>query len=99
MISKEVKVINRLGLHARPAIQFVQKANEFKCDITVVKGERKANAKSISQLIALKIRQNDPILIEVQGEDEGQAIDTLIPLLFSETSDSKNSDSTESADK
>ena len=99
MISKEVNVINRLGLHARPAIQFVQKANEFKCDIKIVKGERKANAKSISQLIALKVRLNDLIFIEAQGEDEGNAIDTLIPLLLSETSDLKNSDSTESAEK
>jgi phosphotransferase system HPr (HPr) family protein len=99
MISKEVNVINRLGLHARPAIQFVQKANEFKCDIKIVKGERKANAKSISQLIALKVRQNDCIFIEVQGEDEEEAIATLIPLLLSETSDLKNSDSTESAEK
>jgi phosphocarrier protein HPr len=99
MISKEVNVINRLGLHARPAIQFVQKANEFKCDIKIMKGERKANAKSISQLIALKVRQNDSILIEAQGEDEEEAIDTLIPLLLSETSDLKNSDSTESAEK
>jgi len=99
MISKGVNIINRLGLHVRPAIQFVQKANEFKCDITIVKGERKANAKSISQLIALKVRQNDSILIEVQGEDEEEAFDTLIPLLLWETLDSKNSDSTESAEK
>ena len=96
MISKEVKVLNRLGLHARPAIQFVQKANEFRCDIKIVKGERRANAKSISQLIALKVRQNDLISIEVQGEDEGEAIGTLTPLLLLETSDLKNSDSTES---
>jgi len=96
MISKEVKVLNRLGLHARPAIQFVQKANEFRCDIKIVKGERRANAKSISQLIALKVRQNDLISIEAQGEDEGEAIGTLTPLLLLETSDLKNSDSTES---
>jgi len=92
MISKKVKVINRLGLHARPAIQFVQKANEFKCDIKIVKGERRANAKSISQLIALKVRQNDVLFIEVQGEDEEKAINTLVSFLLSEATVLENSD-------
>ena len=99
MISREVNVMNRLGLHARPSIQFVQKANEFKCEIQIVKGERRAKAKSISQLLALKVRLNDLIFIEAQGEDEGNAIDTLLPLLLSETSDLKNSGSTDSAER
>ncbi len=94
MVSKEVKVLHRLGLHARSAIQFVQKANEFRCDIKIVKGQRRVNAKSISQLMGLKVRQNDLIFIEAQGEDEGEAIHTLTPLLSSETSDLRNSDST-----
>ncbi len=98
MVSKQVKVLHLLGLHARPAIQFVQKANEFRCDIRIVKGQRRANAKSISQLIGLKVRRDDLIVIEAQGEDEGEAVRTLTPLLLSETSDLKNSDSTGSSE-
>jgi phosphotransferase system HPr (HPr) family protein len=84
MIETEMRVINRLGLHARPAVQFVQKANEFPCDIVVVKGEKKANAKSISRLMNLKIRQNDLIRITAEGEGEKEALSALTHLLSSE---------------
>jgi phosphotransferase system HPr (HPr) family protein len=84
MAEREVRVVNRHGLHARPAIQFVQKANEFRCDITIIKGQKKANAKSISQLIALKVRQDDTVLVKTQGEGEEEAATVLTSLLSSE---------------
>lgn len=84
MIEREVKVVNPLGLHARPAIQFVQKANEFSCEITITKGEKQANAKSISHLMSIKIRQNDLIRIKAQGEGAEEALTALTLLLSSD---------------
>jgi phosphocarrier protein HPr len=84
MVSREFTVRTPLGLHARPAIQFVQKANELKCDIQVTKGEKKANARSISQVLALKVRQSDKIELRVHGENEGEILNDLVRLLSSE---------------
>ena len=83
MIQKEVMISNHLGLHARPAIQFVQKANEFHCDITLIKGNKTANAKSISQVLALKARQYDQIALRANGEGECHALNALLELLSS----------------
>lgn len=91
MLETELRVVHRLGLHARPAVRFVQKANEFKCDITITKGEKKANGKSISQLMNLKVRQNDLVRIKVQGDGEEEALVVLSGLLLSDDSLSEDS--------
>ncbi|MEM4720974.1 MAG: HPr family phosphocarrier protein [Candidatus Methanomethylicaceae archaeon] len=87
MILKQVKVVNPQGLHARPAIQFVQTANAFRSSITITKGERTGNAKSISQLMSLKVRKDDSILIQANGEDEEEAVNALVSMLSSEILD------------
>lgn len=84
MVEKEVRVWTRLGLHARPAILFVQKANEFACHIRIAKADKEANAKSISQLLSLKIRQNDQIQLRAYGEEEAEAVEALMQLLVQE---------------
>ena len=84
MVEKEVRILNRLGLHARPAILFVQKANEFPCEITIWKGEKQGNAKSISHLINLKIRQDDLIRLKARGDREEEALMALTRFLLSE---------------
>ena len=62
-------VQNTMGLHARPAAQFVKTANQFKSDIMVAKGDQTANAKSINQVLLLNVRQGDAIVITATGPD------------------------------
>lgn len=69
------------GLHARPAALLVQKANSFPCDISLVKGEKKVNAKSIMSILALGIESNEEIVVITQGEKEAEAMQTIGELL------------------
>ena len=83
MLSKDVVVKNQVGLHARPATFFIQKANNFKSSIWVSKDERKVNAKSLLGVLSLGIIKGTTITIYAEGEDEAEAIDTLIELISS----------------
>ena len=83
MFSKEVVVQNQVGLHARPATFFIQKANEFKSIVWVQKDERKVNAKSLLGVLSLGITKGTAIKIEADGSDEEAAVDTLADLIDS----------------
>ncbi len=83
MCVKEVLVQNQVGLHARPATFFIQKANEFKSSIWVEKDERKVNAKSLLGVLSLGILGNTEIRIIADGVDEKDAVDSLIKLVES----------------
>ena len=83
MISKEVTVLNQVGLHARPATFFIQKANEFKSGIWVVKDERKVNAKSLLGVLSLGITRGTEITLVADGADEEEAISELVKLVTS----------------
>lgn len=83
MVSKETTIINKTGLHARPASMFAQAAGKFKSNITIFKGDRKANAKSMLNILALSLSKDTVITISAEGEDEEQAVDALIKLLES----------------
>ena len=83
MISKEVTVLNQVGLHARPATFFIQKANEFKASIWVEKDERKVNAKSLLGVLSLGITKGTTINIIADGNDEEEAVVTLVNLIAS----------------
>ena len=74
---------NPTGLHARPAALLVKKAASFPCDITVVKGEKRANAKSLMSVLALGITANDGILVIASGEKEEEALASIGELLAS----------------
>lgn len=69
------------GLHARPAALLVQKANSFPCDISLVKGEKKVNAKSIMSILALGIESKEEIVVITQGEKEAEAMQAIGELL------------------
>ena len=81
MISKDVTIINRLGLHARAAAKFVQLASRFKCELQVAKDGRQVNGKSIMGVMMLSASQNTVIQILAEGEDESQAIDEIEALI------------------
>ena len=81
MYVKEVTVENQVGLHARPATFFIQKANEFKSSIWVEKEERRVNAKSLLGVLSLGIVGGTTIRIIADGADEQAAVDGLIKLV------------------
>ena len=84
MIAKEVVIKNQVGLHARPATFFIQKANEFKSSIWVEKEERRVNAKSLLGVLSLGIVKGTTINIIADGADEDAAIETLSELIDSD---------------
>lgn len=87
MYSKDVMVQNQVGLHARPATFFIQKANEFKSSIWIEKEERRVNAKSLLGILSLGIVGGTAIRIIADGADEQVAVDSLVELVESGFSD------------
>ena len=83
MFVKDVVVQNQVGLHARPATFFIQKANEFKASIWVEKEERRVNAKSLLGVLSLGIVGNTAIRIMADGADEEAAALALVKLVES----------------
>jgi phosphocarrier protein len=83
MISREVTITNTIGLHARPATFFIQKANAFKCTVWVEKEDRKVNAKSLLGVLSLGIAQGMSIKLIADGQDEAEALDGLEALINS----------------
>ena len=77
MCMKDVEVKNQVGLHARPATFFIQKANEYKSSIWVEKEERRVNAKSLLGILSLGIVGGAKIRIIADGSDEQLAVDGL----------------------
>lgn len=82
-VKKDVLVQNQVGLHARPATFFIQKANEFKSSIWVEKDERRVNAKSLLGVLSLGIVGGTSIDIIANGSDEQEAVDSLVALVES----------------
>lgn len=83
MFVKDVMVQNQVGLHARPATFFIQKANEFKSSIWIEKEERRVNAKSLLGILSLGIVGGTAIRIIADGADEEAAVNGLIELVQS----------------
>ena len=87
MCVKEVVVQNQVGLHARPATFFIQKANEFKSSIWVEKEERRVNAKSLLGVLSLGITNGMTVNLIAEGTDEKEAIEGLATLIDTELKD------------
>ncbi len=83
MYLKDVTVKNQVGLHARPATFFIQKANEFKSSVWVEKEERRVNAKSLLGVLSMGIVGGTNIRIIADGVDEQAAVDSLVKLVES----------------
>ena len=86
-MTKDVTVLNKLGIHARPAAMFVKTANRFDCDIFVEKDGEKINGKSIMGLMMLAAGPGTKLTVHAQGSDAAQAlaeIETLIRSKFNE---------------
>lgn len=83
MYTQEITVTNEVGLHAKPATYFIQKANEFQSGIWVEKDERRVNAKSLLGVLSLGIVQGTAITLIADGSDEEAAIKALAELIDS----------------
>lgn len=81
MISREVTITNSIGLHARPATFFIQKANSYKSSIWVEKDDRRVNAKSLLGVLSLGIAQGMTVTLIADGQDEETALDGLEELI------------------
>ena len=92
MYAKEVMVKNSVGLYARAATYFIQKANEFKSSIWVEKEERRVNGKSLLGILSLGVVGDTTINIIADGEDEQQAVEKLVALVSNGFSDDPESD-------
>ena len=87
MYSKEVVVRNQVGLHARPATFFIQRANEFKATVWIEKDARKVNAKSLLGVLSLGITKGTSVNILAYGTDEEDAVNRLVDLVESNFSE------------
>ena len=84
MYTKTAVVNNQVGLHARPATFFIQKAHEFKSSIWVEVEERRVNAKSLLGVLSLGIVKGTEITLIANGPDEEEAVEALAALLASD---------------
>jgi len=77
----KVQVLNKVGLHARPAVQFVKEAKKFNAKIIVCKDGECGDAKVLLQVLALDVQCGDEILIKAEGEDAKEAVKALVELI------------------
>ena len=87
MLSRDVKIVNEVGLHARPATFFIQKANTFKSSIWIEKEDRRVNAKSLLGVLSMGIIKGTTVTLIADGDDENEALNGLEKLIQSELND------------
>tara|TARA_Y100000768_G_scaffold177784_1_gene133045 strand:- start:185 stop:454 length:270 start_codon:yes stop_codon:yes gene_type:complete len=80
MISKSMKILNKLGLHARAAARVVSVANEYKSTITLKKDKKNADAKSIMKILMLSASKGSSIEIIIDGNDQEDAMNAIVKL-------------------
>ncbi|OZA27416.1 MAG: phosphocarrier protein HPr [Hydrogenophilales bacterium 17-61-9] len=83
MQQRDVEIINKLGLHARPSARLTQLASSFKSDVFMARNGRRINAKSIMGVMMLAAAKGSTVTLETDGEDEQEAIDALAGLITS----------------
>ncbi len=83
MQQRDVEIMNRLGLHARPSAKLTQLASQYKSDVFMARNGRRINAKSIMGVMMLAAAKGSTVTLETSGEDEQEAIDALAELITS----------------
>ena len=83
MQQRDVEIVNKLGLHARPSAKLTQLASSFKSNVFMTRNGRRVNAKSIMGVMMLAAAKGSTITLETDGEDEAEAIDALAGLISS----------------
>jgi phosphocarrier protein len=80
MIERELLVANKLGLHARATAKLVQALAPYRCNATLTAKGREVNAKSIMGVMLLAVGHGTPVVLRVDGEDEGAAVEAVAAL-------------------
>ncbi|MDP1551295.1 MAG: HPr family phosphocarrier protein [Nitrosomonas sp.] len=81
MQTREVEIVNKLGLHARASAKLTKLASQFKCEVWATKNNRRVNAKSIMGVMTLAANKGSRIQIETTGDDEVEAVTALVALV------------------
>ena len=81
MTRRETRIVNRLGLHARAAAQLVRMANEYNSNISLIKSNQQANAKTIMEVLMLGATQGEDLTVEARGDDEEHAVEAIVQLI------------------
>jgi phosphocarrier protein len=81
VVERSAPIVNRLGLHARPAAEFVKIANRFTAHIVVSKDDLEVNGKSIMGMMMLAAECGSALLIRADGDDAQEAVDALLALV------------------
>ena len=83
MQQRDVEIVNKLGLHARPSAKLTQLASSFKSQVFMSRNGRRINAKSIMGVMMLAAAKGSTVTLETDGDDEVQAMDALAALIES----------------
>ncbi|MBR6427500.1 MAG: HPr family phosphocarrier protein [Clostridia bacterium] len=83
MVTRDVTIRNNVGLHARPATFFIQRANSYKASIWVEKDDRRVNAKSLLGVLSLGVVKDMTVTLIADGPDEEDALEGLAELIDS----------------
>ena len=83
-VSRTVRIANPSGLHARPAAAIVDRALDFDAEVTIIAGDRQANAISITQVIALGASVGDVVTVNGNGDDAGEAVEAVLGVLLAD---------------
>ena len=83
MITQKAKIINKLGLHARPSAQLVSAASKFKSQVFFTKNDLRVNGKSIMGVMMLAAEMGSQLLVEVDGPDEQEAMEAVLNVINS----------------
>ena len=83
MVSKDTVIVDKMGLHMRPANKFISAMTKYRSDITIVFGDNKINGKSIMNIMAACIKYGSHITIICDGEDEQAMLDEAVSLIES----------------
>jgi len=89
MQTTDLVIPNKLGLHARAAANLVQLTQTFDCTITLVKGDKRANAKSMLSVMTLNVKQHDHLTLEADGADEAAAVTAVLALVANNFGDAE----------
>lgn len=81
MVERRIVIRNKLGLHARAAVKFVNVANRYSSSVRIVKDDAEIDGKSILGILTLAATQGTSIMLRISGEDEGEASKALIILI------------------
>ena len=88
MVTRQIEIVNKKGLHARAAAKLINLTNRFEAEVTLSRGETEANGKSILGLLMLAAHQGTWITVRAKGSDEAEAVDSICALIESKFEES-----------